>query len=243
MILSKRHKFVFIKGKKVAGTSVELALTQICGPDDIITPLTPIDERTRLPCGARNYSDDPQIERDYLTAIASSEVQRGTLKNFLKPRYRNHMRISDVEQKFGSLADYEILFVERNPYAKVISWANMEGGGYAAYNSGQAVQSVPAEIQRRVEDGIDTGAIRGVRNIDRYRLHGQIRPGWRYETLQSQIEAWAADKGGVVLPHAKPGMMSNDLDVGSWLTPSQVEQINRLFADEFIAFGYQPLAT
>ena len=72
MILSTLHKFVFIKGKKVAGTSTEMALAQICGPDDIITPITPIDERARLPFGARNYSDDPEAERRYLSSIASA---------------------------------------------------------------------------------------------------------------------------------------------------------------------------
>lgn len=45
MILSKEHKFVFIKGRKVAGTSVEVFLSEICGKNDIITPITPIDEK------------------------------------------------------------------------------------------------------------------------------------------------------------------------------------------------------
>ncbi len=51
MILSERHRFVFIKGRKVAGTSTEMALAALCGPDDIITPISPIDERARLPNG------------------------------------------------------------------------------------------------------------------------------------------------------------------------------------------------
>ena len=48
MILSVRHKFIFIKGMKVAGTSVEMALAPLCGPDDIVTPISPIDEMERL---------------------------------------------------------------------------------------------------------------------------------------------------------------------------------------------------
>src|SRR5690554_5738319 len=39
MIVSHRHKFIFIKTKKTAGTSIELALRQICGPEDIISPV------------------------------------------------------------------------------------------------------------------------------------------------------------------------------------------------------------
>ena len=43
MILSRKFRFIFIKGRKVGGTSVEMALSTICGPDDIVTPITPID--------------------------------------------------------------------------------------------------------------------------------------------------------------------------------------------------------
>ncbi len=31
MIISHEHKFIFLKTKKTAGTSVELALTRLCG--------------------------------------------------------------------------------------------------------------------------------------------------------------------------------------------------------------------
>ena len=39
MIISHRHKFIFLKPQKVAGTSVEVALAQHCGEDDIVTPI------------------------------------------------------------------------------------------------------------------------------------------------------------------------------------------------------------
>ena len=38
MILSKKNKFLFIKGRKVASTSVEVFLSSFCGTEDIITP-------------------------------------------------------------------------------------------------------------------------------------------------------------------------------------------------------------
>jgi hypothetical protein len=47
MIVSHEHKFIFLKSKKTAGTSIELALSQLCGPSDILTPLTRIDEASR----------------------------------------------------------------------------------------------------------------------------------------------------------------------------------------------------
>jgi hypothetical protein len=47
MIISHQHKFIFLKTRKTAGTSVELALSQLCGPEDIITPISPNDEPYR----------------------------------------------------------------------------------------------------------------------------------------------------------------------------------------------------
>jgi hypothetical protein len=47
MIVSHEHKFIFLKTKKTTGTSIELPLSQLCGPDDILTPLTKIDEALR----------------------------------------------------------------------------------------------------------------------------------------------------------------------------------------------------
>jgi hypothetical protein len=56
MIVSHEHKFIFLKTKKTAGTSVELALTALCGPKDVITPLTKIDEALRAGCrGPQNW--------------------------------------------------------------------------------------------------------------------------------------------------------------------------------------------
>jgi len=58
MIISHKHKFIFIKTRKTAGSSFELMLSTICGPDDVLTPLSPEEEtiREQLSGGrARNY--------------------------------------------------------------------------------------------------------------------------------------------------------------------------------------------
>lgn len=41
MILSHKHKFIFIKTVKTAGTSIEVDLNQIFGRTDIATPISP----------------------------------------------------------------------------------------------------------------------------------------------------------------------------------------------------------
>lgn len=46
MIISHKHKFIFIKPAKVAGTSVELNLSKNCGTNDIITPLNNYNKKS-----------------------------------------------------------------------------------------------------------------------------------------------------------------------------------------------------
>lgn len=55
MIVSHRHKFIFLKTYKTAGSSMEVLLSRYCGPDDIVTPLMPQDEELRPDHGPRNY--------------------------------------------------------------------------------------------------------------------------------------------------------------------------------------------
>jgi hypothetical protein len=37
MIISHERKFIFLKTKKTAGTAIEAALSELCGPLDVIT--------------------------------------------------------------------------------------------------------------------------------------------------------------------------------------------------------------
>ena len=62
MIVSHAHQFIFIKTLKTAGTSIEVFLSQVCGEQDIVTPILPHVE----PHVARNhnsfYNHMPSVE-------------------------------------------------------------------------------------------------------------------------------------------------------------------------------------
>jgi hypothetical protein len=51
MIISHKYRFIFVKTLKTAGTSIEIFLSQHCGPDDVVTPILPHVE----PHVARNH--------------------------------------------------------------------------------------------------------------------------------------------------------------------------------------------
>src|SRR6516164_8264942 len=103
MILSKAHRFIFIKGVKVGGTSVEIALSTICGADDIVTPITPIDELTRLElgAGAQNYCADKVAELVYMQELRRTAVSDVAQLANPPAIYYNHMSLREVLRLYG----------------------------------------------------------------------------------------------------------------------------------------------
>ena len=75
MIISHKYRFIFIKLRKTAGTSLEIALSGICGKDDIITPISAEDEEIRREPGfrsAQNYIADEA----FYNHMPAAEIRR-----------------------------------------------------------------------------------------------------------------------------------------------------------------------
>jgi hypothetical protein len=53
VIICHPLKLIFMKTKKVGGTSFEIALSSFCDDDSIITPISPADEQIRAGLGYR----------------------------------------------------------------------------------------------------------------------------------------------------------------------------------------------
>jgi hypothetical protein len=233
VILSFEHRFVFVKGRKVAGTSVEIALSQLCGPGDIVTPIMVPDERLRY--AARNYSDDPDAERRWLEGLRPGAQPAPPPT----PRFYNHMPLAEVAARVD-LTGFEILAVERSPYAKVLSFVNWRRSAHR-YTGGRLKSR-----RRQIAAAFDTLPILEARNIDLYRgADGAIAvQPWRFEDVHHEVAA-LADRLGRPRPHhphVKRGLDSDRLDPCEWFAPAQLDLIERDFAEEFDAFGYPRLA-
>ncbi len=248
MILSKMHKFIFVKGVKVGGTSVEIALSTICGPADILTPITPIDELKRLEidAGARNYSTDRVTECAYLAALRRTPVS--DLATFARATgtYFNHMSLRDILLLCGpDAAEYRVVCVERHPYAKIFSWANHKLS-FEAYRTGGEMRSCWLELRHYLERAVEDRSIVAVKNIDRYRgPDGSISAHvMRFEQLNNDFQRFVATLGiryQSSLPHAKRGILANNLDPRDLLNKRQLAIINEIFREEFEVFQYEPL--
>lgn len=248
MILSKKNKFIFVKGKKIAGTSVEVMLSEVCGPEDIITPITPIDEKKRLLKGgmaAQNYGLDPRNNEKYLSELLGcAQEDIGNIK-IPKGIYYNHMPLTKILAAYGKVNDDYIVFaVERCPYRKIISLANMQLKFHEYQKSGSVmisdIQALKLEIQKIINDG----SITNVKNIDLYKNSAGIVCAeiLHYEKLEDDIKNLMARLGIANYPklgHFKKGLSSNNLNFSEIFSCKQISVINEMFEDEFKYFKYQ----
>lgn len=106
MIVSYSNKFVFVKTTKTAGTSVEIALTEHCSDQDIITPIHPDDEKIKQDRGLRGPQNNLM-----------------TLDNGTEVRLFNHAPARRARRVIGPKAwkEWFTFAFERNPYDRVVS--------------------------------------------------------------------------------------------------------------------------
>lgn len=125
MIVSHKHRFIFIKTKKTGGTSVEIALSKICGPHDIITEINPEDEVLRKEHGGLGRQNDLVPLGKYTWRDLLKLIIRGQRK-----RFYNHMSATDIRRYLPDnvWTNYFKFAVERNPFDKVYSHYWWRGG-------------------------------------------------------------------------------------------------------------------
>lgn len=196
MIVSHRYGFVFLKTRKTAGTSVELALRTILGPHDIATPLSRDEElmaSAREIPGPRHYLHllrdvEPGKVPDFFRSLGNN-LRRGNGNNripILNP-YRQHLNAYKARYKIGkpSWAQYFKFTIERNPWARTVSFYHWIGRH----------QKNPLSFTDFVTSG------RGYLNESNYSIysiHGiPVADYWiRYETLKQGLD-YVADHLGL----------------------------------------------
>lgn len=121
MIISHKHKFIFLKTSKTAGTSVEIALSKFCGPDDVITPITVEDEKVRAALGYRG----PQNYRIPLSAHGVKGLAKVLLQGRCAQQWKFYNHIPAAMVKKGIDRDiwdgYFKFCIERNPFDRCVS--------------------------------------------------------------------------------------------------------------------------
>lgn len=112
MIICNKYKFIFLKTRKTAGTSIEIALSRLCNDLDIVTEVNVEDEKIRKIEGGRQGKDI--IDKKTQKRIFYNHTPAKDIKNMIFPK---------------TWSDYYKITVERNPWDKAISryWWDRKG--------------------------------------------------------------------------------------------------------------------
>jgi hypothetical protein len=126
VIVSHQYRFIFIKTRKTAGTSVEIALSKYCGPDDILARISPEDEATRR---ERGYPGAQNYELP-LSSLSLREWGQ-YVRRRRRPSFFNHVSATAVRQHIDSSVweSYYKFSLERNPFDRILSsyyWVNRQ---------------------------------------------------------------------------------------------------------------------
>ena len=126
MIINHKYKFIFLKTRKTAGTSIEIALSKFCGVNDIITPITEKDERIRKERGYPGPQNFDIALKYYGKKDWFRFIGRAKRKQFY-----NHARACMVRDCIDEdiWNSYFKFSFERDPFDKAISryyWSTRE---------------------------------------------------------------------------------------------------------------------
>lgn len=229
MILSHEHRLIFLKTRKTAGTSVEIALSDIAGPQDIITAIDPADEQIRQGRGGRG----PQNDRLPLRAYGAKSAAKRLLGH--GGRAYNHMSASEVRRLVGSeVWDRYLKFsIERNPWDAIVSqyhWRN---------------RSVPRERWPSLTEYLNTRHARLLaHNVDIYSLRGATAVDrlCRYESLEEDLEELRLAAGlpdALELPRAKGATRTDRRPYREFYSDADRDRVARMFARTIAATGYR----
>ena len=213
MIASFAHDFIFVKTRKVGGTSLEIVLSSWCGEADICSPITTDDEEIRRAYGGRaqNYRDGD-----------------GSIRFF------NHMPAAEIAEALPDLWSTALKFtVDRHPYEKVVSRAWWNIG-----KRGRPESEFASEIDKAIDSKSYLNwplyAEGGQVLVDEV---------WRYEDMWSRLDDLAAKLSLPAprsLPQAKGQHRKDRRPAQEILTSAQRRRIHEDARFEFELLGYQP---
>lgn len=241
MIYLAEQNLLFLKPKKVAGTSVEIAFSCNAGPNDIVTPLAPIDEKVRHEMGGTfpvNWARDPAFEDVYRKRF-ESYLESGQLPKrwfglrksrlYRKKQAKAFNHITPGQMKRAGLGallkSARCVTICRDPYDQLVSYAS-----HLARDKGKAVDQM-------IEKALSKKPIN-----DAY-YFGGVKPEFllRYETLKEDLARLEAEFGlNLVdnLPFTKNKARTDKRPARETLSEDHKARCRAIYARSFEAFGY-----
>ncbi len=197
VILSHKHRFIFLKTRKTASTSIELVLFPHCGDDDIITPLTPTELTRRVGHRARNHLR-PILALDPRPLIHEFYPIEG----WKWVDFHDHIRAEDIREYVGEKIwrSYYKFSFDRNIYDRQVSWYHYRT---KTPKSARRWPDFPTFLHRSHRAKVD--------NYQIYTIDGKVAVDFigNYETLATDLKTVMRTLGlpqPAQMPFAKRGV-------------------------------------
>ncbi|RME94688.1 MAG: hypothetical protein D6773_19320 [Alphaproteobacteria bacterium] len=229
MILSHKHRFIYIKTYKTASTSIEAALSEICGEEDVITPASEPLMKHRKGQRAQNYRlDHPAVPRRPLLKRLLGRPERHYHPSV---GFYEHMPAWRVRTYVGEeiWASYYKFSFERNPWDRQVSWYYYK------------TKSKPVRPSFEKFNADKRKAY--VENFDLYSIDGEPCLDFigRYESLEEDFASVLAAiglKGKVTLPRANRSEARDERSYREYFDEALRDKMADWYAREIALFGY-----
>jgi hypothetical protein len=228
MIISHEHKFIFLKTKKTAGTAIEAALSELCGPQDVITPFRTDSEADRKGRPPQNYRIEHPLKP--ARSLWRKLLMRPERYYHQTVGYYEHMPAWRVRAYVGEeiWQSYFKLAFDRNPWDRQVSWY------FYKTKSKQERPSFETFMAKRKDAFVD--------NYQLYTIDGQVALDFvgRYERLEDDLRSALAQAGvidGVELPRVNVSG-GRERDYRRYFTPALRDLVAEWYAPEIKLLGY-----
>ncbi len=227
MIISHRHKYIYFKTRKTASTSLEIALSKYAGPEDVITDISPEDEKMRADLGYRGMQNFHLPLRSY-----DRKAWKELLLHRKTQKYTNHTPAKKIQRHVPPEIwnSYFKFTLERNPYDKAVSayfWRTRD------MDPKPSIREFLATVEKK-----------RIANFEIYSIKGQVVADYvgRYETLAESIEEIRLRIGlpePLQMPQAKSQFRSDTRSYRELLGPDERAMVENLCREEIETFGYR----
>ena len=241
MIFLRQPNLLFIKSRKTAGTSLEIALSMSAQPGDIVTRLALPDELLRQEIGGPmpfGWAEDEALETEYNHYVQTliDTGQTDISNRDLPPQFKqnraffNHMNPAEIVESLGREAfdaAYKISIC-RHPYEKLVSQAWFKAG-----NSGQSFEDMLAHFLAAPQVTNQPLFFWGKKMI--------VDTFIRYEFLLEDLAALEQRHHLPIvkyMPRAKSGYRKDRRPAAQILSRQQKQQCFEMCRWEFEYFGY-----
>jgi len=227
MIISHRHHFIFVKTNKTAGSSFEILLSNILGPDDIATKLSDAEETLR------------------------SHLTHGQL--WQSPRRLNGVRQHSSYEKailaHPQCLEYFSFGFTRNPFHRLVSSFRWKMAPFIKFHIENARENpniykteaspVLQKLKSYVLGRRHKLNIRGINLLNAG--DKKVKTIYKYEEIPQAVNDISQQIGAhldiSLLPRLKANTPQIPLDWILW-DDQLISTINMMFAWEFECFGY-----